>query len=649
MEIVMRHVSADDAAQIIGVSSATIRNWARAGHIAPLTTNPLIFSEKNIFDLKNEIGSESFDKLKTRANKVGSTNQFIPEEYADIPSVLQPLTNIVDYLKEKRLEPELVMFLATIRLLEGRGEVCISKKTSFFKEESYFAWVRSAVKSVVLEWFKSLPSVDDEARYEKLFEFALPFGNDDFLGLLYQAISKEGKKSEQGSYYTPSNIVHDSLSNIKTPVNTFLDPCCGTGKYLMLAAKAFNLDPENIFGFDMDRVGTNIAKVNLLLGFKDKDFYPKVYCCDSLSTLATGEIFCDTNFLLNKMDAIATNPPWGAYKNLRDKSNFSVEVKSGETFSMFLEKSIQLLREGGSLSFLLPESILKIKTHADIRKIILKHTKISRINLLGRKFTGVFTPVVLLDLIKEKPQKNWPVTIEQNGRKFSVAQERFNRNDRHTFDVSIEAKDEDLLKRIFSIKHQTLSKNAEWALGVVTGDNKKHLTDVRTKDSEGIFRGSDIFCYKIGQPKAFINFEPSLYQQVAQEGIYRSPEKLVYRFISRNLTFAYDDKQRLTLNSANILIPYIPGMRIKVALAFLNSKVFQYIFIKRFSTHKVLRGDLEKFPFPVIGNKLQETIEGHVESIIAGVNEQAELENLIFKAFGLSNEDILKIKRTLEA
>ena len=415
-----------------------------------------------------------------------------------------------------------------------------------------------------------------------------------------------------------------------------------------MAANKFKLAPEDIYGFDCDKIATNIARINLLMAYKNTDFSPNIFCIDSLAELATGEVFCETNNLIEKIDAIATNPPWGAYKNAASKGAFSGKVKSGETFSMFLEKSIQLLRKGGHLSFILPESILKIKIHADIRELVLSKTKISKISMLGRQFTGVFTPVIRLDLIKEPEIKGSLVLIERKGASDRIAQDRFRKNEDFAFDVSTESHEEGLLNKIYSVQHLTLSKNAEWALGIVTGDNKKFILDLNEHGAEAVYRGSNFYPYYLGAPRSFVYFTPSAFQQVAQERFFRAPEKLIYKFISKKLAFAYDDRQCLTLNSANILIPSIPGMSIKTVLAFLNSAVFQYIFKKKFSTHKVLRGDLEKLPFPLIGIEMQNTIEHLVSSALCSRSAPEMLEELIFSAFGLSEKEVSTIKQTIK-
>src|SRR3989338_5103565 len=119
----MKNVSIDHAAKIMAVSSATIRNWAKAGHIKPVSSRPLLFSEESVLSLKDQIGSESFGRLQTRANKAGAVSNFLPEEYTDNPDLISHITNLVSIIKDECLETEAIIFLATLRLLEMNGEV----------------------------------------------------------------------------------------------------------------------------------------------------------------------------------------------------------------------------------------------------------------------------------------------------------------------------------------------------------------------------------------------------------------------------------------------------------------------------------------------------------------------------------------------
>lgn len=639
----MNSLSVDNAAQLIGISPATLRNWVKSGQISPVSVRPLIFSAQSILALKESIGTESFTRLNKRANKSASVNHFLPEEYAENTELVNSISELLQTIPKAHYKNiEYIVFLATLRLLETNNEI---KKldNSNFELGAYDSWRRESVKNIVCQWYSELDKNIKYADYDYLYQAINPCQGDDFLGLLYQSLCQEGTKSSQGSYYTPSVLVVEALSQISKPVTTFLDPCCGAGKYLLTAAKVFNLELKNIYGFDNDRIAAYIATINLLLAYKEVDETPHVYCLDALSELANGQMFCQTNYLINHIDVIATNPPWGAYKN--NYHDLSTQLKSGETFALFIEKSIALLKKGGQLSFVLPESILNIKIHADIRELILKKTKIKNIILLGRKFTGVFTPVIRLDLIKETPNDDWIIDVEDNKNKNHIKQARFINNSQYVFDVATTtAEDEALLSKIYAVKHHTLAKNAQWALGIVTGDNNKYILQHNIADAEPIFRGSDVLPYTLKAPSSFIKFTPHLFQQVAPEHFFRKSEKLIYKFISKKLVFAYDNGQHLSLNSANILIPNIPNLSIKTVLALLNSAVFQYLFTKKFATHKVLRGDLEQLPFPYVSTQLQVLIDSLVDKAIMLQETPKELEVLIFQLFALTPAEIAIIK-----
>jgi predicted RNA methylase len=629
---------------LVGVSPATIRNWVKAGHLSPLARRPLSFSEREIYTLKWKLAAQELGKLNKRANKSASANFLFPEEYADSLSLQSAITAIAEYARKEAIEAGAVMFWAALSLLAEKGELVLPQWgdiSSIFSGQT--AWRRKCVRKVMLGWMTSA-GLDPAAPapYALLALFS-PHDEEDYLGLLYQSLAGEGKKSKQGSYFTPTELVADCLEHIKGPIETFLDPCCGAGKFLIQAANRFALAPENVMGFDIDPTAVNIARINLMLAYTNQEFSPKIHCLDAISELATEELYCETNGLSGTAGAIATNPPWGAYKNSAEKKWISKAISSGETFSLFIEKSIQLLHDGGRLSFILPESILNVGIHQDVRNLLLRETAITAVSLLGRQFTGVYTPVIRLDAVKKRPDDQSRILVEIDGERYHIAQDRFAGNDKAVFDVRTKPNEDALLKRIYAAEHFTLKGQAKWALGIVTGDNAKHLAQEAKEGWEPVYRGSDIHPYRLGPPKSYIRFAPESYQQTAKPTLYRAPEKLLYRFISKKLVFAYDDRQRLSLNSANILIPAIPGMSIKVVLAFLNSKVFQYIFFKKFYTHKVLRGHLEQLPFPKIRAEMKTEMERLADEALADRDVSEKLDTLVFSAFRLDERDISAI------
>ena len=194
--------------------------------------------------------------------------------------------------------------------------------------------------------------------------------------------------------------------------------------------------------------------------------------------------------------------------------------------------------------------------------------------------------------------------------------------------------DSDLQKvqKILSKGKYTL-KDSIWGLGIVTGDNKKHLKTKQGKGFEPIYTGKEIEAYTLKAPKYFIKYKRADYQQVAKDEIYRADEKLVYRFISKNLVFAYDDSKSLVLNSANVLVPRIPGMSVKTVLAFLNSSTFKFLYKSLFGEIKILKGNLMQLPFPEISPDTDKKLTELVDEVLKGNKDaQKEIDDVINKA-----------------
>lgn len=139
-----------------------------------------------------------------------------------------------------------------------------------------------------------------------------------------------------------------------------------------------------------------------------------------------------------------------------------------------------------------------------------------------------------------------------------------------------------------------------------------------------VLKGTDICKYHINPAKQYLRFEPEQFQQVAPLEIYRAPEKLLYRFISNQLVVAYDDRQMLSLNSCNIVIPKIEGMQIKYILAILNSSVSQFVYQKEFHSIKVLRAHMEHIPIPRVGKAIQNEIIAMTEPLICGMGKRQQ-------------------------
>lgn len=583
------------------ISKATKQNWRRLGVLQNSNYN-FISEEK----LKNSTQSP---KLVSRANKKLSQKNIVPVEYFCCVKNIAKIQTLIDLITAKHYNIADCLYSFALNLL-AKKQILHRKHTQ-----------------TVLK--------DFELRVHKdLLELDLPQNESDILGIIYQCFLREGEKNKAGAYYTPQNITQKMTQNLAfDKKQTFLDPCCGSGAFL-LALK--NAEPSQIYGIDSDPLAVFIAKINLLLKFSEFEFMPQIY----LANFLRDELFNTINQNLpNKFDYIITNPPWGV---VREKNI------SSERFSLFFMKSYDKLKENGLLQFLLPNAILNVKAHKQIRKFMLENGTLKSIYFYNANFNAVTTKFVDITQIKTSTKSDCSVAIYKENEQYKVPKSSFYYTKNLVFNA-LKMQDIQIIKSVKEKAEFSLDKST-FALGIVTGDNKNKLSKTAQKNYEKIYTGKEIMPYTLKEASHFIFYDKSVLQQVASDAIYRAKEKLVYKFISKRLIFAYDDSGSLFLNSANILIPNIPNMSIKTALAFLNSQLYQYLYSTLFQEIKILRGNLEELPFLNLNKSQDVHFSRSIDEILNGnKNAKNAIDDEIYKLFKLNTAQQKYIKKALNA
>lgn len=466
----------------------------------------------------------------------------------------------------------------------------------------------------------------------------------DTLGFIYQSILNEGKRIADGIYYTTEKLTGHLTHNLTIGADKkFLDPCCGSGAFLL------SLDtehPENLYGYDIDPIAVMIATVNLFIKYPSHDFKPNIKQLDFLAHSLFDHDAPDERF-----DYIYTNPPWGADRLGKYKSDFP-EISSGEKASMTILESLKHLSPDGIGCFVLPTSILSTKSHSDIRKIIAQQTKINAIQMLPGTFDGVFTDFFAIKLQNRKPSVQRYIIhhIESTQKEIIELTSRQQKQGEIPF-KAILPDEEHVIRKIERIKLGDLS-NSIWALGIVTGDNKTKLMDnALTTGYEPIYTGKQISEFHLTGATKYIKFNPSELQQCAPERVYRAPEKLIYRFIAKFPIVAYDDTQSLCLNSANIIIPQIKGISTKSIAAILNSKPYRFYYLTKFSDIKVLKWNLSQIPIPRLTRKDNDALcaltDKARETGFTNALEE-ELDELMASILGLTDKERLIIEEAVD-
>lgn len=405
----------------------------------------------------------------------------------------------------------------------------------------------------------------------------------------YEASLSESYRNKEGIYYTPPDIVTDMLSSvIVTETTTFLDPCCGCGNYILGAIEK-GVSVENIYGFDTDANAIEITKRRVLA--KTGKEAKNIVCADFLAvSKRLGQTF----------DLIYTNPPWGKKIPKEQKDTLSRLYgcrESSDSCSLFLFAAMGLLAHGGRLGFLFPESILNIAVFQSLRGVLLSAT-IEKIKGYGTPFHGVQSKTYAVNIKKDTPTAAHTIRcVNENGERHPRLQSSFRSNPKQIFNIWTTQQEQEVIDKLLRLPHLSLEGNADWGLGVVTGDNKNKCKRSPAEGLIPIFRGKDISERGLATPSLYIDPDLSNCQQVAPLHIYRAAEKIVYRFISSRLIFYHDTEQILVLNSANLLVlkKSMP-VNSQQLVSLFNSKIMNWLFSKLFNTHKILRSDLEALP-----------------------------------------------------
>lgn len=288
------------------------------------------------------------------------------------------------------------------------------------------------------------------------------------------------------AFYTKSTPIVDymvSKLSLKND-NKIFEPCGGDGVFIEAI-----LDVNEFANIDVCEL--NEAAYTILQNKFTK--YPTVHIrqCD---TLLDNDLSFNSNFG-GVYDKIIANPPYGAWQDYdkRDKlKKLYPNLYAKETYALFLYRCIELLKEDGILSFIIPDTFLNLHMHKAIRTHILTKTKIVELALFPSSFfPGVnfgYANLSIITLQKSGTKKNnlnnqfkvingftrvdqLSDTTDKQLKSFSFLQSEILANPDHAFLIA------DNSKVAESINHTKLKVGdiASCVTGFYSGDDKTFL------------------------------------------------------------------------------------------------------------------------------------------------------------------------------
>lgn len=644
-------LSLEQLCSAVGISEATGKNWLKSDRIIPTVNinGRDYFSVAYKNELKAGLKSGKNGLLRSRRNKSFIAGNAFYKSYvsegsenlSSIKSVLKLIEDTDCDVSEaviRALLAECALRLISDSLGMSQEKCCLS---GCIEGKS-----RPGLSFIIDELIGNTEQARDIiGRYPEMF--SLPYyyeSENDTAGLLYISLRTFASRKAAGAYYTPYSAVKKLCGELFDGADLsgkkLLDPSCGTGNFMIRLPD--RIKAEQVYANDIDPVSVCIARLNYALKYHITS-----------ETMINEHITCEDYLLFDKCrkyDIILGNPPWGVRFSADEKKLLSgkyecADGRAVEIYDLFIEKTLSLLNKDGMFSFILPEAILNVGAHTAVRKLMIKSCGFRYAEYLGDIFDGVNCPCIILRaVIKKNGADNNGIKVKTKDREFVIGSDRTLNEKALSFFMTDE--ENRLIEKLDGLCDTVrLYGNAEFALGIVTGQNKSLISDTPQQDSEPVLKGADIRLYRYTEPINYIRFKPDKLQQTAPERLYRAEEKLVYRFICSQPVFAYDDKGLLTLNSCNIVIPRIENMNIKYILALLNSRTVMFYLKKRFNSIKLLRSHIEQIPLPAADKQTQFNIISKAEKLSVS-SDTSEIHILydsidrdIAGLYGLSAED----------
>ncbi|MBU4221656.1 MAG: N-6 DNA methylase [Euryarchaeota archaeon] len=330
-----------------------------------------------------------------------------------------------------------------------------------------------------------------------------------------------------------------------------------------------------------------------------------------------------------------------------DKYPNSMEYK-GNTYTLFVERAIQYLKMNGMLSFIIPNTILSAYHFREIREYILDTCKILQIVDIHDK---VFKDAeiggnTILILEREKSEEsrdknNVKIIKIDDAEQFikkSFAIEEINQKIFRTIPDKkflLNKSDLSMLNKLEKgcVK---LGEIATFYQGVITGDNKKYLSNKpESSKHQKIIRGKDIERYSLKFGGIYVYFDKEVLWSNTDENMFLVDEKIISRQTSDHLVATYDTEKYFSLDSTHVIIP--TGVNIKYLLALFNSKLLNHYYQmivpeagRTFAQVKIV--NLKQLPIKTASLEIQQEFARFVDRMLA-LNKQLSEINANFQHY----------------
>jgi len=321
-------------------------------------------------------------------------------------------------------------------------------------------------------------------------------------------------RRDAGLYYTPpliaARVVEIALRHGAPSPGRVLDPCAGAGAFLVAAARAGLRD---LHGLDLDRKALRVARAALAL-------------CGASARLRRADALRFTP--KRPADLLLSNPPYGHVGEARERAfllGAFPALRGGEIdrYAAFLLRALQLVRPGGTVALLVPDTWMFLSRAGALRKAILDQAEVAALVDLGKPFASAKDTRVQAVVLLRRPAPRALAHVGRGGAALApVSGEELRAAAGRGWFVYRSPAEKELCAAMDAAS-VPLGSACEVGYGMRTGANARHVARRPPAAGEiALLGGEDVIPYGLRwRPKALVHPGPLLALARRQIGVPR--------------------------------------------------------------------------------------------------------------------------------
>ena len=367
-----------------------------------------------------------------------------------------------------------------------------------------------------------------------------------------------------------------------------------------------------------------------------------------------------TIFKNGGFDVVVGNPPYvdSRINEESSKTYWKNHYKSSKygktnTYEIFIERGMQLLKKEGKLGYIIPIVLLNVSACKGLREVLINDYTISEISYTEfNVFENANVDTMILLLKNVSPNVKDVITVNKFSNLFKeVVNEnilnQFNLKEIDEYKISIKSTliNSKIKDKITVIK---ISDELDFYNGIATGPDKEKYFSLQKINTnyKPLLMGNNIGALLINYDGKYINYDRKLLHRAREEKIFLADEKIIMQRIrnlklDRRLVCTIDRDKFYTFNSVNnLLLKANSNYKLSYFLGLLNSNLLNYLFKLNSLNTNIALSDLDLIPMKKIDFSNKQEVQAH-DQIVNSIEQLLQLKkDLIIATLETKKEQI---------